>query len=119
MNEHVVDQELVFNEINIDELTKELKTINVAKSSGLENISAKVLKDCLLGMKHHFLFILNLSIRNCTFPEEWKYAKITPIPKVNNPRNVSDLRPISLLPATGKILEKIYSPANIKFLGRK
>ena len=32
---------------------------------------------------------------------------IVPLPKINNPKLVSDFRPISLLPLPGKIIEKL------------
>ena len=54
------------------------------------------------------------------FPTKWKEAKISPIPKVKNPADVSDLRPISLLPITGKILEKfIHKQTNCFLEGNK
>ena len=87
--------------------------MNVKKSSGIDNISTGVLKDFLIGRKDEFLHILNLSISGGIFPTKWKEAKIAPIPKVSNPAEVGDLRPISLLPITGKILEKcVHRQAN-------
>ena len=39
------------------------------------------------------------------FPDKWKVATVTPIPKVTNATNPTDLRPISLLPIPGKLIE--------------
>ena len=50
------------------------------------------------------------------FPKKWKEAKISPVPKVKNPGDVSDLRPISILPITGKILEKFIHKQTNSFL---
>ena len=61
---------------------EELKTIDVEKSSRIDDVSAKVLKDCLMGMSEHFRFILNLSLTSGIFPKSWKNGKISPIPKV-------------------------------------
>ena len=47
----------------------------------------------------------NQSIQSSTFPSKWKTSIVIPIPKVNNPRYASDMRPISLIPLPGKILE--------------
>ena len=49
----------------------------------------------------------NGSLTLCTVPDEWKTATIVPLPKVNNPKTASDMRPISLLPFPGKLLEII------------
>ena len=67
-------------------------------------------------MNEHFLHVLNVSLTSGVFPDEWKKAKITPIPKINNPTRVTDLRPISLLPITGKILEKFVHKQSMAFV---
>ena len=51
----------------------------------------------------------NGSLTQRTFPLKWKKATIVPLPKVKNPKTVSDMRPISLLPFPGKVLEMIVS----------
>ena len=41
------------------------------------------------------------------FPDKWKHAIVTPLPKKPNSKSVNDLRPISQLPLPSKILEKL------------
>ena len=41
-----------------------------------------------------------------TFPDLWKRATITPLPKVKLVQELGELRPVSLTPALGKVLEK-------------
>ena len=41
------------------------------------------------------------------FPDSWKIAHITPIPKVHSPSSSSEYRPISVLPVKTKLFEKI------------
>ena len=103
-------------EVSTDDLKKEIMDINIDKSSGLDNVSARVLKDYLLCLIDKFLYIINLSLAKGIFPSKWKRAKISPIPKVSNPSDVSDLRPISLLPITGKILEKFVHKQTARYL---
>ena len=57
--------------------------------------------------------IINTSFELNSFPERWKKALITPIPKCEIPLLESDFRPISLLPTFSKILEK---SANIQIV---
>jgi hypothetical protein len=45
-------------------------------------------------------------MRTCTFPDLWKQAKVTPIPKLNNATDPKDFRPISVLPVLSQLLEK-------------
>ncbi|XP_073955689.1 uncharacterized protein [Choristoneura fumiferana] len=52
-------------------------------------------------------FIINRSIETMTFPTDWKIAQVTPLPKKPNPANLSDLRPISILPCASKIIERV------------
>ena len=42
------------------------------------------------------------------FPTEWKCARISVIPKIDNPTIASDdYRPISILPVLSKVLERL------------
>ena len=68
LEEQHVEQTLDFRPIELEELTKELNSIDVDKSSGIDHVSARVLKDCLLGMVNQFLHLLNMSISNSIFP---------------------------------------------------
>jgi hypothetical protein len=52
-------------------------------------------------------YIFNQAITLCTFPHEWKIARVIPLFK-NGKRNFSgNYRPISALPAISKIMECI------------
>ena len=53
-----------------------------------------------------FCDILNCALKCGIFPDAFKRAEIIPIPKINPPRSLSDLRPISKTPIGGKIIEK-------------
>ena len=50
--------------------------------------------------------IINTSILDNVYPEIWKKAIITPLCKISKPLNNNDLRPVSILPAISKIIEK-------------
>ena len=41
------------------------------------------------------------------FPKDWKHGTVIPIPKVPNPQQVGDLRPVTLLPLPGKIMGRL------------
>jgi hypothetical protein len=51
--------------------------------------------------------IVNSSMQMSSFPSPWKRALICPIPKTRRPLSPTDYRPISLLPAMSKILERV------------
>ncbi len=54
--------------------------------------------------------IVNTSLTTGVFPENWKHAIVIPLFKTGDPENVSNYRPISLLPILFRILEKKLFP---------
>ena len=85
----------------------ELKRINISKSSGINLLSSKLLKDGFQAISDKLTYLFNFSIRVNIFPAQWKKALVIPIPKISNPKMKEDYRPISLLPLPGKLLEKL------------
>ena len=51
--------------------------------------------------------IINSSFDKEIFPDSWKVAGVCPVPKIDNPINEKDFRPISILPVLSKIYEKV------------
>ena len=64
-------------------------------------------KDAAPGIARSLTFIINLSIRSGIFPDDWKIAKATPIYKDKNKTNPNNYRPISVLSAVTKLIERI------------
>ena len=60
--------------------------------------------------------MVNCSIRTAVFPEAWKEALVKPIPKVRDPTELKDIRPISILPFLSKIIEKIVCTQMTEYL---
>ena len=113
----VLDTKLhVLFHVEIDELLKLLQDIDITKSSAIEYISSKILKDALITLVNEFKFILNLSYKKGIFPDKWKIAQITPLPKDGDLSLCNNYRPISLLPLPGKIAEKIVHTRMINYL---
>lgn len=77
-----------------------------SKSSGLMNLNSKVTNLCLRSCIPEFTCLLNLCINKGTFPSDWKAGNV-PIPKGDKMKIMGNIRPISLLPSPGKILEHI------------
>ena len=96
-----------FSELNEAEVMKVVKSINVSKSSGLNNISSFVVKEVFSILISQLTHLFNLTIRTSIFPKAWKEALVIPIPKSGNAKHVQNYRPISLLPLPGKLLEKL------------
>ena len=58
-------------------------------------------------MKTEMTHLVNRVIVTGIFPDDWKIATVVPIPKKTNTQYANDLRPTSLLPIPGKIVEKL------------
>lgn len=101
----VTNRTLYLSPLSENALLTEIKKINIYKSSGIHGISSRLIKDAMQIMLKEFTYLCNLSIHTGIVPDAWKIANVVPIPKIKNPDCVSDLRPISLLPLPGKILE--------------
>lgn len=83
--------------------------MNEIRSSavGIDGISIKMIKAVSPFALGAVTRLVNLSLTSGIFPKSWKTSIVHPLPKVSSPTCVKDLRPISILPAMSKILEKI------------
>ena len=88
------------------EVTALLMTLDIAKASGPDGISVRMLRETAEHISPSLTKIFNLSIKTGSFPSLWKKSNIVPIPKANYNHNPSNYRPISLLSILGKLLEK-------------
>lgn len=76
-------------------------------SKGYDNISNILLKKLVNSVNIPLAVIFNKSIETGVFPQLMKYAEVIPIHKGKEKYMISNYRPISLLPAVSKVLEKI------------
>ena len=91
-----------------------LEKVNKAakdKASGMKNMSATFLISAMTVLICEYTHLFNLTIAQGIFPDVWKVATVTPIPKIANPKTCGDLRPISILPLPGKLFEQLASEA--------
>ena len=92
------------NPVEISQMIDKLKP---KRCSGIDRIPCKLIKE----LKHELLIpltiIVNNSLESGTVPEGMKIAKIIPLFKAKNKSELSNYRPISILPSLSKVLEKI------------
>ena len=104
-----------FSEVTPNEIIKTTKTLK-SNACGIDEISAFFIKISISSSAHIFSKIVNASLRSGVFPSLWKKARIKPIPKISEPIKATDYRPISLLIAFSKILEKIVAKQMKQYL---
>ncbi len=85
-------------------ITNQLKT---KTSFGHDFISTKLLKATINEINDPFTHIINLSFETGTVPKDMKLAKVIPIFKSSDQSLLKNYRPISLLPAFSKVIEKV------------
>ena len=57
-------------EVQMDQLIVLLNQIKIFKSSGIDNISSRILKDALLILNSQMIYFINLAIRLSCFPDD-------------------------------------------------
>ena len=95
------------------EVTNKLKP---KSSSGHDNISTKLLKLTIHNIHQPLTHIINRSFSTGIVPEDLKVAKVIPIYKSSDKSELKNYRPVSLLSAFSKILEKIMFNKVMAFL---
>ena len=106
--------------INTIEITddKILNIISIMKNSasGFDELPAFIMKQCSKLYAKPLCHVLSLSIRQGVFPNELKLAKVLPIYKSDDKRQLKNYRPFSVLPFFSKIFEKVVADSVIDFL---
>ncbi len=100
-----VDYHFTFHEIDNEFVLKQLLSLDMKKATGLDGISAKLLKIGAHCISQSLTYILNMSLKSGIVPTEWKHAKVTPLHKEGNKDDTNNYRPISVLPVVMKIFE--------------
>ena len=77
---------------------------NVKMNYGLDNISARLLKEASPIVTRSLTFIINQSITTGIFPNAWKRARVSPIFKEDLRTDPNNYRPISVLPVVSKLI---------------
>ena len=104
--EETLSNGFYFSCISVDEVLNAISGLKPG-APGSDGISLAFLRLILPVILPVLTNIFNRLITSSCFPNCWKSAKITPIPKTNRPGSPSDYRPISVLPVISKVFEKI------------
>jgi hypothetical protein len=91
------------------DLRKLLNSLKLRKACGIDDIPNECLRLLPRRPLGHLIHLINHFIKLSHFPKPWKEEKIVALPKLGkDPKFPQNLRPISLLPTTGKVFEKSY-----------
>ena len=104
------------NPVHPDEVLEVVKGLKSSKSSGLDYINMEIVKLVIADILPAITHVINLSITTCTFPSDWKAAKVVPLLKKGDPLDPQNYRPVALLPVLSKILEKVIFRQIVKYV---
>lgn len=107
--------EFSFKSVSLLEVEKSIYKIK-SNAIGDDKISIKFLKIILPFVLAPLTHIINHCITSATFPNQWKLALVTPIPKKPLAADPSLFRPISILPCLSKIFETLICNQIMIFL---
>ena len=100
------------------EVLDTIKSLKNTNSSGYDDFSTKFIKLSATIIAPELVKIFNLAIREGTYPDKLKIAKVIPIFKKGDQSSVNNYRPISILSTINKIFEKILYSRLIKFVDK-
>ena len=111
-NEHSI----FLSEVLPHEIVEIVEKLGSNKSGDLYGITSNIVKLGGLPLIQILTSLFNKSISQGIFPSALKYAKVIPIHKGDSIFEMSNYRPISLLPIFSKILEKLMYSRIINFI---
>ena len=94
-------------EIEEEKVVKKLTTLDEKKATGPDMISAKILRMVAPAIANSLTALFNASIRLGQMPTEWKETNVTPVPKTGDKHDVTNYRPVSVIPVLAKVFESL------------
>ena len=88
-----------------DEVNKIVASVK-SNRAGIDGLNLRALKSILPTVVPILVYLINLSFKEGQFPDPLKLAKVVPLPKAGSLTDISNWRPISILPVLSEIYEK-------------
>ena len=107
---------LKISNITEEEILKYLSKTDPHKSTGVDMITPRLLRECHRELLQPLKLLFNKSLASSRVPRLWKMANVTPIFKKGSRNQPTNYRPISLTSVLVKILEKILRDKIVSFL---
>ena len=102
-----IKKQCSFRFIGMKEMKSVIQGLKSNKSTCVSDINMKIFKDALITLLVEFTHLINVCLDKSKMPTQWKVGTVTPIPKGAPSLNMGDYRPISVLPAPSKVIERL------------
>lgn len=107
---------MVLMETTVEDVEATILNLRSDCAFGWDGISTTIIKNSKSVLAPIITHVCNLSISHGVFPEVFKRAVVIPIHKTGRRDDVNNYRPISILSAMSKILERILNKSLVSFL---
>ena len=97
-------------------ITTKIKKMKDNKSSGVDGIPPKLLKEIVEQISTPLAKVFNLSLEEGLVPSEWKEANIMPLFKKGSRNKPENYRAVSLTSVVCKLLETLIRDHMVEFL---
>ena len=105
-----------FSTVQLSTVQRIIRSLENDKATGLDGIDVRALKFGSPILSYYITFIFNLSLTTGSVPKSWKKKRVTPVFKKGDTDELGNYRPISILPITMKIFEKVVHSQVSDFL---
>ena len=96
-----------FRAVSTHEIHRAVMSFSSNKAPGYDKVTMSVVKDALPCILPVLTDIVNRSLMSSVFPSAWKISEVVPLPKDGDHEIANNNRPVSLLPVTSKICERV------------
>ena len=104
-----------FQNESVENVEKMINELNEKTATGNDEINVKLIKDLKKEISPILMKIINLGYETNDFPSIMKSAIIKPIYKKDDKNDIANYRPIAILPALSKIIERSASKQLVSF----
>ena len=121
---HINDRNVNFNKFSFSSTSSSivfshLNKLCRSKATGLNNISAKIIRECADLISVSLCDLFNKSLLSGIFPDDWKCARVTPLFKQGEASDLNNYRPISVISVIAKVFERIVCDQLYNFLSNE
>nr|CAI5820161.1 unnamed protein product [Callosobruchus analis] len=115
LNKIQSSQSFRFEKTSIIEVRDIISSLKNTNSKDTYNMNSKIIKALKNLIASPLCKIFNECIVTCTFPQSLKTSRVVPIHKHGSLKDVSNFRPISIIPVIAKVFETILNKQLITY----
>ena len=90
-----------------EEVEAALASLNITDAAGHDNLTTRLIKEMREPLACIMTHLVNQSFKYDKYPTAWKLAKISPLYKKGDKFDARNYRPVAVLPALSKVMEKV------------